>query len=111
MRVDRLYASNGGVTQTYNIMQSIAGPLHLAGPLFIGVSSQIYCEFTAGMLHLTGPLFIGVSLRIYCGPVAPCGHTVNSVLFCGSIVDLLQVIACGSTADLLRAHCTLWAVA
>ena len=35
---------------------STAGPLHLAGPLFICVSLQIYCGSTAGLLILADPL-------------------------------------------------------
>ena len=49
---------------------STAGPLILAGPLFIGVSLRIYCGSAAGPLILAGPLFICFFADLYRGSTA-----------------------------------------
>ena len=64
MCVDRLYASNGGVTQTNNIMQSSADLLRARSPL------------RANCLYVIYRCFFGDLLRIYCGPIAPHRPTV-----------------------------------
>ena len=98
---------------------STAGPLILAGPLFISASLQIYCIIYCGLtVHRC---FFADLLRIYCGPTVYrcffadllriyCGLTVHRCFF----ADLLRIY-CGPTvyrcffADLLRARCTLQA--
>ena len=65
------------------------GPMHCLYIYIYSVSLRIYCGSAAGPLILAGPLFIGVSLRIYCRSVAgPLFiYSVYLRINCGSAVD------------------------
>ena len=100
---------------------STAGPLHIAGSLFIGVTLQIYCGSTAGSRPVDScgstVTFTGDSLRIYCGSTVGSLHLAG-LLFIGIWLRIYRYIlriycgpvdSCGSTvtltADSLRIYC------